>query len=291
KLPLPRGAAGMLAGKHLTAKGEALPASLNSVKTAYLLFLQKYGTHFGKRVAWGGQYVARTQVKRADYEKSRMSKTDFQNEASVTIKKVTVGRRVEFGMGSGESSGRSASAFRRDVFVQGGNGEDDLDKWRDKVDLNPAPVDIEFMASCDLLTAKLFPNDPDIDAKREALRLITEHYILNTYREPKKSKLDFFRPLPDLPMPGNISITNKGGYVMWFKVKYEYKGKWETKETSNYTLGFTKAIEVPIGARNITVTAEHTFGEIFTQTFDKPTTICYKCWGTVFDASYGKCDQ
>lgn len=37
-------------------------------------------------------------------------------------------------MSDGESSERSNEAFRRDVFVQGGNGEDDLEKWRDKVD-------------------------------------------------------------------------------------------------------------------------------------------------------------
>ncbi|MEM6379658.1 MAG: MAC/perforin domain-containing protein, partial [Bacteroidota bacterium] len=286
KLPLPRQAFAQLKETHINAKGQRFPKELFSVKTQYETFLRKYGTHFASSVTWGGQYISRTQIRRLDYERSRMTKMDFQNSAEVTIKKVTVGRSVEFGMGSGTSNGSSTTNFRREVFVQGGNGEDDLDKWRDKVDLNPAPVHLTFTAMCDLLIEELFPNDPDIETKKEIMRIVTENYIHNNYREPKESKGDFFRELPPIPTPGNISVKNGGGYVMWFTVKYQQGGKWHTKETSNYTLGFTKDIEVPADATNITVIAEHTFGKIFTKKYTKPTTVCFTCWGTVFNAKH-----
>lgn len=289
-LPLPRTAYDKLAETHINAKGQRFPTELFAVKAQYEMFLRKYGTHYASAVTWGGQYISRTQIRRQDYERSRMTQMDFKNTAEVQIKKVKVGRSVEFGMGSGVSNGTSTTNFRREVFVQGGNGEDDLDKWRDKVDLNPAPVQMEFTSICDLLIKELFPNDPDIETKKEILRLVTENYIHNSYREPKESKGDFFRELPPLPTPGNISIKNGGGYVMWFTVKYEHKGKWETVESPNYTLGFTKSIEVPADAKNITIKAEHTFGEIFTKTYDSPKTVCFTCWGTVFNAQHGKCD-
>ena len=290
-LPLPKTSADALSNIHITEKGQRLPVELYPVKTKYDLFMNKFGTHYASSVNWGGKYIARTQVKRADYEKSRSTQTAFMSEAEAQISMVTVGRSVNFQMGDGQTNSTSKSVFRREVFVQGGNGEDDQDKWRDKVDLNPAPVELGFTSICDLLIKELFPKDADINLKREALRLITEFYIVNTYREPKHGGGDFFRPLPDLPMPGNISITNGGGYVMWFKVKYEYQGKWVEKATESYTLGNSKSIEVPVDATNITVTASHTFADIFTKTFSKPETVCFKCWGTVFDATYGKCDN
>ncbi len=291
KLPLPRTKFERLKETHINAKGQRFPQELFSVKAKYESFLRKYGTHFASTVTWGGQYISRTQIRRQDYERSRMTKMDFQNSAEVTIKKVKVGRSVEFGMGSSTGNGSSTTNFRREVFVQGGNGEDDQDKWRDKVDLNPAPVELAFTSMCDLLIKELFPNDPDIETKKEILRIVTENYIQNTYREPRESRGDFFRELPPLPTPGNISIKNGGGYVMWFTVKYEQGGKWHTKETSNYTLGFTKDIEVPADAKNITIKAEHTFGEIFTKKYSKPTTVCFTCWGTVFNAKSAECDE
>lgn len=116
-------------------------------------------------------------------------------------------------------------------------------------------------------------------------------YITDKYKEGLISKNDFFRDLPDLPVPGNIMVKNGGGYVMWFEVKFEHKGKWVTKESGNFAVGKTKTIEIPHDARNITVKAAQTTGEIFTKTFKTPEIACFKCWGTIFKTGYSKCDE
>ncbi|MEL6851848.1 MAG: MAC/perforin domain-containing protein, partial [Bacteroidota bacterium] len=284
RLPLPRMKPEELSDLHITKKGQRLPAALYSVKNQYDMFMRKYGTHYASRVTWGGQYISCTQIRRSDYERSRMSASEFQAAASAVIKGATVGGSVSFGTGEGTANGTSTTNFVREVYVQGGNGEDDLNKWRDKVDASPGPVELGFTAMCDLLTKAFFPTDEEIEMKRQILRLITEFYLVNSYRRPTASKGDFFRELPALPMPSNISITNKGGYVMWFKVKYEYEGKWVEETTDSYSLGYTKTKEIPAGARNLTITASHTFGEIFSETFAQPQTLCFNCWGTVFEA-------
>lgn len=275
----------------ITKRNQVLPSNLNLVRAKYLAFINKYGTHFAHKVVWGGKYVARTQVKRSDYEKSRMTETNFKNSASVTIKKVKVGRTVSFGMGESQGNSNSKTNFKREVFASGGNGETDLDKWRDKVDKTMAPVDMTFLAMCDALIEELFPNDPDIETKKQTLKIITEQYIWDNYRPLKPSRYDFFRPLPEPEMPTNISITNGGGYVMWFTVKYKHNGGFQTKESPNFTLGFSKSIEVPAGATDVTITAAQTTGEIFEKKLDKPETKCYKCWGTIFSTGWGECDE
>lgn len=287
KLPVP---SSEVEEVNITEKNQNLPSELALLRGRYYDLIQKYGTHIAQKVAYGGQYISRTQIKRYQYEKARMSEFDFKAAAEVQIKKVTVGNQVNFSMNDGETSKKGNQSFRRDVFVQGGNGEDDLDKWRDKVDRNLAPMEIYFIPIPDILNPKMFADDSDIEKKRKILAIMIQKYVMDNYKEGKNSKGDFFRELPDLPMPGNIMIKNGGGYVMWFTVKYEHEGSWHTKKSGDFSLGFSKSIEIPVGAKSITVTAKQTTGEIFTKTFDKPEIKCYKCWGTIFKTAYGECN-
>lgn len=288
KLRVPSGAVKNI---EITKKNQQLPSDLAVLKGAYFGLINKYGTHFAKKVGYGGQYISRTQIKRSDYEKTRMTEVGFKAAAEVQIKAVTVGNQVSFNMSDGEGSKKSNQAFRRDVFVQGGNGEDDLNKWRDKVDQNLAPIEIYFAPISDILIPEIFSNDSDITKKEKVLDIMIDKYITDKYREGLISKNDFFRELPDLPVPSNIMVKNGGGYVMWFEVTYEHKGKWVTKESGDFTLGRTESVEIPFDARNITIKASQTTGEIFTKTFKKPETVCYKCWGTIFKTYHGKCNK
>ncbi|WP_083467651.1 MAC/perforin domain-containing protein [Croceitalea dokdonensis] len=288
ELPVPTGPVKNL---EITQRNQRLPNELSVLQGKYYGLINKYGTHFAKKVAYGGQYISRTQVKRSQYEKTRMTEAGFKAEAEATIKGVTVGNKVDFGFKDGSTTQKGNQAFRRDVFVQGGNGEDDLDKWRNKVDENLAPIEIYFAPMSEILVPNMFADDPDIGKKSEVLAIMIDKYITDKYKEGQTSKNDFFRALPDLPVPGNVMIKNNGGYVMWFTVRYEYQGEWETKESDNFTLGFTEDIEIPVGAKNITITASQTTGEIFTETLEKPEIVCYKCGGTIFKTNYSKCDE
>jgi hypothetical protein len=276
-------------------KGKPLPSQIEQLKGKYLQLIEKYGTHYASHVTWGGQYISRTEIKRADYEKSRMEKMAFMNTAEVSIKKVTVGRTVEVDNSYGSTTGTSKSVFRRQTYVQGGNGETDLDKWRDKVDLTPAPVQLYFSSYADLLNPNMFPADKDIEAKSTLLKIITEKYLVDNMRPPVNGKDDFFRPLPDLDMPGNISVKNDGGYVARFSVSFELNGAMQTKESGSITLGRTLNIDVPIGAKNIKLKVEYytgwldNTGIIFEKTFTKPEVKCFKVWGTVISQGHDEC--
>lgn len=288
ELPVPNGPVNRI---EIIEKNQKLPTELSILQGKYYGLIQKYGTHFAQRVAYGGQYISRTLIKRSQYEKTRMTQAEFEAKAEATIKGVTVGNTVNFGYSDGSTTQKGNQAFRRDVFVQGGNGEDDMEKWRNKVDENLAPIEIFFAPISEILQPNMFDNDPDIEKKSQLLAMFIDKYVTDKYREGLLSKDDFFRDLPDLPMPGNVMVKNGGGYVMWFTVKYEYQGQWVTKESGNFTLGFTRDIEIPVEAKNITITAEQTTGEIFTETLEKPEIVCFKCWGTIFSTNYSKCDE
>ena len=151
-----------------------------------------------------------------------------------------------------------------------------------------APIDIYFDPICELLISQLFAKDTDIEKKQQIIEIVLEKYIMDTYVVPNKSKDDFFRLLPNLSGPSVVMVKNGGGCVIWFTVRYEYKGKWETKESGNFTLGFTEDIEIPVGAKNLTITAEQTTGEIFKEFYAKPETDSYKTWGTIFSTGWEK---
>jgi hypothetical protein len=224
-----------------------------------------------------------------------MEKMAFMNSAEVSIKKVTVGRTVEVDNSYGSTTGTNKSVFRRQTYVQGGNGETDLDKWRDKVDLTPAPVQLYFTSYTDLLNSDMFPDDKDIVIKAKLLKVITEKYLVDNMRPPVLGKDDFFRPLPDLEMPGNISVKNEGGYVAKFSVSFELNGARQTKESGSITLGRTLNVDVPVGATNIRLKVEYFTGwldeskVIFEKTFTKPEVKCFKIWGTVFSQGHDEC--
>lgn len=278
-------------------KGQPLSGGLEQLKNKYFDFIAKYGTHFASHVAWGGQYISRTQIKRSDYEASRMNKVDFTASAEATIKKVKFGGEVKFGNSEGQSSSNSKSVFRRNIYVQGGNGETDEDKWRDKVDLTPAPVEIFFTPYADLLTKELFPNDANIERKSKLLKIFTEKYLVDNMRPPVISKDDFFRDLPDIATAGSISVKDGGGYDIQFSITYELNGKSETKESGRYSLGRTMHLEVPVDSKNIKLKVEYFTGwfsdtkVIFEKTFAAPELKCYSVSGTLFSQSYEECKQ
>ncbi len=293
KLPIIKGDIPILTFDQLK-KDQPLPLAFEQIKGKYLDMIAKYGTHYASHVTWGGQYITRTQIMRADYESSRMSQMVFKQSAEATIKKVKVGYSVEFGNSEESSNGTHKSVFRRQTYVQGGNGETDLEKWRDKVDATPAPVEIYFTPYVDLLTKDMFPNDPNIESKRQIMKTITEKYLIDNMRPAIESKNDFFRELPPIPMPGNITIYNGGGYVMKFTINYELNGEMKSKESGSFAVGRTISIEVPVDAKNINLKAEYYTGwfsdtkVIFEQNFAKPDLKRYKVWGTVFSQGYSE---
>lgn len=291
-------------GTEVSAKGQPLPSELERIKGNYRRFINNYGTHIANKVVYGGQYIERYEVRRSDYEKTRGSEMSFKASVEMATKKGGKGGKtssdesggkkpggeIGFTKSESETVGSKAVNTRRKVFIQGGNGEDDLSLWRGKVDENMAPVHIEFLAMSEVLNERMFADDADILAKSKALEVITNHYMLNEAPEPVEGKDDFFRDLPPLEAPATITVKNKGGYVMWYTVKYMHNGQWEEEESGNFPVAQSKDIRLPAGVSNVTIHAEQTTGEIFSTKLDKVEDTCYECWGTIFSTAWGKCD-
>lgn len=277
-------------------RNQPLSASLEQVKSRYYDLISKYGTHFTSHVAWGGQYILRNIAKQSDYAASRTSKTEWKAAAEATIKKVKVEGEMSGGNSEGVTSNNGKQQFKQQIYVQGGKGETDQNKWEDKVDLSPAPIEMAFTSTADLLCKELFPEDRDIEKKSALLKLFTEKYLVDNMRIPLAASDDFFN-IPDQLVPGNISIRNDGGYVMKFTITFELNGQTQTKNSGSYPIGKTEHIEIPAEAKNIKLKAELFTGwlsdtkVIFEKTYSKPELKCYKVWGTVFNASFGECEQ
>ena len=277
-------------------RNQPLSSSLEIIKGQYYDFIAKYGTHFTSHVAWGGQYILRNIAKQSDYAASKTSKTEWKAAAEATIKKVKVEGEVGGGSSQGVTSNNGKQQFKQQIYVQGGKGETDQNKWEDKVDLSPAPIEMYFTSMADLLRKELFPADPGIEKKSTLLKLFTEKYLVDNMRIPVESKDDFF-DIPDQVVPGNISIRNDGGYAMKFTVTYDLNGKTETKQSGTFAISRTMSTEIPAAAKNIKLKAELFTGwfsdtkVIFEKTFTGPELKCYKVWGTVFNPSYEECQQ
>ena len=277
-------------------RNQPLSSPLEMIKGQYYDFIAKYGTHFTSHVAWGGQYILRNIAKQSDYAASKTSKTEWKASAEATIKKVKVEGEVGGGNSQGVTSNNGRQQFKQQIYVQGGKGETDQNKWEDKVDLSPAPIEMYFTSMADLLCKELFPNEPGIEKKSMLLKLFTEKYLVDNMRIPVESKDDFFN-IPDQLVPGNLSVRNDGGYVMKFTVTFDLNGQLQTKESGSFPIGRTMSAEIPADAKNIKLKAELFTGwlsetkVIFEKNFTRPELKCYKVWGTVFNPSYEECQQ
>ncbi len=273
-------------------KDTKLPFEIARFKAQYDQLIRKYGTHFAEKVTYGGLYITRTEIKRADFEKSRQSKSAFKDEVSVQIKELSLSRTGTFDHSNSTGSSQSSSNFRRITYVSGGYGETILENWVNKVDNVPAPIELEFRAIADLLVEGFFPDDPDIQKKHELLKIFTEKYLADNMKPAAEPKMDFFRGLADLPSPGNISIQNSGGYVMKFGVEYLLNGESINQDSRKYPVGQTRNLDIPIGATDIKLTVYYSDGlrwkEMFTESFSSPPTKSFKVWGTIWKRGHAE---
>ena len=90
---------------------------------------------------------------------------------------------------------------------------------------------------------------------------------------------------------GKITIKNEGGYVAKYTVTYTYNGEQVTKESGSFTAGFSRSIDIPAGAYDISLHAYdawffNSWNVIFSKHFNEPETRKYKVTGTTLNTSY-----
>lgn len=148
-------------------------------REGYDQLLAAYGSHYAKSVQFGGQYTMLTKVNKSSFNRFEGNKAAFEQHLRVTIPDTP----ISVSSGQSASGGRSEGSANTDEFndvkrfISGGEGFSSRDAWMASLAQKPAPVDILFAPSTELLTGTFFPNDPRIYAKQEMLRDCAEaHY-------------------------------------------------------------------------------------------------------------------
>jgi hypothetical protein len=142
------------------------------------------------------------------------------------------------------------------------------------------PVEVVFARNVRVSSARKAAGDTESKTPDDGLQLIA--FVCR--RTPKS---------PNPPLPGRISIRNKGGYVARFTVKYEVGEKTKTVESGSLWALQKKSVELPWNARKISAKVEvatfiDTWTEKTTLKFDEPVTRSYELSGTTGDIGFAE---
>ncbi|MEZ4962068.1 MAG: thiol-activated cytolysin C-terminal domain-containing protein [Saprospiraceae bacterium] len=94
---------------------------------------------------------------------------------------------------------------------------------------------------------------------------------------------------PSLEIEGEVTFFCEAGYVSKFYLNYTLNGQAKSFSTNDMSAGYWQKFTIPAAAKNIQVKGVMiAAGEktIFTQNLERPTYICYKVYGTVFQQAW-----
>lgn len=88
-------------------------------------------------------------------------------------------------------------------------------------------------------------------------------------------------------------IRNEGAYLANFSVSYKLQGQNLSQDSGKFILAESRSIALPKGATDIYLKVEllsfiNSWITLFTQSFPKPITKCYRIWGTMLNP---QCDE
>ena len=192
-------------------KKKSLPSQVREVEGAYMALINEYGTHYVAEAVLGGRYVTSTRITKQYYLDQRMSEEEFKLAVSAPS-----GKKGKKNKNSGDddddddknkklngggyqqnnsessSSGSSNSNFESETYISGSSGKSIFSDWSRDLQNETAPVKVDLKGNYEFLTKIFWPNDKEIDKKRELLRMITMKYIVdNAVIRPDKEG-DFF---------------------------------------------------------------------------------------------------
>jgi hypothetical protein len=95
--------------------------------------------------------------------------------------------------------------------------------------------------------------------------------------------------ITDPKVDGEVRFYCQAGYVSSFKLSYTVNGQNQAFTTPDLPVGQEKSFPIPYNAKNIRVQGWYLLGgwkELFNQTIDNPTFICYTSYGTIGNPNY-----
>jgi hypothetical protein len=95
--------------------------------------------------------------------------------------------------------------------------------------------------------------------------------------------------IPEAKVDGEVRFYCQAGYVSSFRLSYDVNAKNQSFTTPDLSAGLEKSFVIPFNATNIRVQGWYqagTWKELFNETLDRPTYMCYTSYGTVFEPKY-----
>ena len=159
-----------------------LPDVLNSsTQAAYLNFIQEYGTHIATAIKMGGRYGIRSEFTTQNY--SSLSSTGINIKASAGYSGlVKIGASLDTEQEEKDAS--TYNDYRSNYLLYQIGGEPPVDEnqtafeWAKTVKDDPLPLSYSLTELYKYLTPLFFPQDSNIDIKRENLRNMTFEYCI-----------------------------------------------------------------------------------------------------------------
>mmetsp|Transcript_77951 Transcript_77951/g.208333 ORF Transcript_77951/g.208333 Transcript_77951/m.208333 type:complete len:455 (+) Transcript_77951:69-1433(+) len=221
-----------------------LPAAYD--ETAYMTFIDRYGTHAIGAVTVGGRWGWQMSFEQITYQHMVTHKVDIG-----TGIKYAAEERAGIASHHGDENMRIVveSIKKNSSFSVGGSYSPDLQTWIDSVRDLPMPIKITITAMNDLMDASYF-DDPQISNKSVAMQKAISEYCPWAQKDDPKLGCKAPKPVPP-PTPApvkkdsarRVCVWNGGGYLLSFKL-YDTSQKYPVpSESGRYTAGQMQCVE------------------------------------------------
>ena len=172
-----------------------LPVVLNSsTREIYISFIQEYGTHVLTSLMMGGRYGVRSEFKTSNYSSLASSGINVKASAGYSGL-VHVGGSLDTDVKkeAAEKFNNLRSSFK--IYQVGGDPPVDVNgtafEWAQTVKKYPLPLSYSLKEIYKYFTSRYFPNDANIDRKRENLRNMTGEYCVLTVPDTSLCQKDY----------------------------------------------------------------------------------------------------
>ncbi|WP_434044109.1 MULTISPECIES: MAC/perforin domain-containing protein [Sorangium] len=156
----------------------ALPAQESSV---YRTFIETFGTHFVAELTLGGVAYEELSIDEREIADGKLSESTLEMVAKAGLEGFEAGATAREATEHARKTDAKYRIERSEIKFVGGKGGTELQSsWIAEVDAEPAPIfpRSDFARLTAALTAGFFPDDPQIEVKRQLLDDAIDLYVI-----------------------------------------------------------------------------------------------------------------